>query len=199
MSRKFNPERWERLLSTERRSLLDPDAFLERLDVKAGATVADLGAGPGFFTLPLAERVGPRGKVYAVDVSPEMIRRLQDRNLPAQVEVKLSGENRLPIPDARVDLALLAFVLHELEDPHAFLREAARVLKPGGDLVVLEWVPQEEELGPPPGDRLPEHASAEILESAGFRVAARGEANASNYYLVGHSARATASTLGGAG
>lgn len=191
MAKKFNPERWERLLSTERRALLDPDTFLKRLEVRPGATVADLGAGPGFFTVPLAQCVGPHGKVYAVDVSPEMVRRLQDRSLPPQVEVKLSGENRLPIPDASVDLALLAFVLHELEDPRAFLGEVSRILKPGGELVVLEWVPQEEELGPPLEDRLSAEECAEILASAGFRVASRWDANASNYYLVADPATAT--------
>ena len=197
MGKKFSPERWERLLGSERRVLLDPDAFLERLDVRSGATVADLGAGPGFFTVPLAQRVGPRGKVYAVDVSPEMVRRLQDRSLPPQVEVKLSGENRLPIPDASVDLALLAFVLHELEDPRAFLDEVSRILKPGGELVVLEWVPQEEELGPPLADRVSADEGAEILTFAGFRVASGRDANASNYYLVAHPATATTVPGGG--
>ena len=75
-----------------------------------------------------------------MDIAPEMIRLLRDRDLPAQVEIRLSGENRLPIAHGAVDLALLAFVLHELEAPDAFLQEVRRVLRPRGRLVVLEWV-----------------------------------------------------------
>ena len=83
-----------------------------------------------------------------MDIAPEMIRLLCDRGLPAQVEIRLSGENRLPIADGAVDLALLALVLHELEAPDAFLPEVRRVLRPGRRLVVLEWVKQAEETGP---------------------------------------------------
>jgi SAM-dependent methyltransferase len=174
MMRKFNPENWERLLSEERRALLNPGSFLDSIGVESGSVAADLGAGPGFFTLPLAQRVGPRGTVYAVDISPEMVRLLRDQDLPGQVKVLLSGETRLPLPDAAVDLALLAFVLHELEKPTGFLGEVQRILKPSARLVVLEWVPQEEVLGPPVHERIPEEESAQILASSGLRVSTRG-------------------------
>ena len=184
MARKFSPELWGRLVSEERRSLLNPDSFLEQIGVEPGSVVSDFGAGPGFFTMPLAEPVGPRGRVYALDVAPEMIRVLQDRDLPKNVQVKLSGENGLPLPDRSVDMALLAFVLHELDNPALFLNEVERVLKPTAKLVVLEWVPQEEEMGPPIQERIAEADSAGILVSSGFRIDSRGLANSSNYYLI---------------
>jgi ubiquinone/menaquinone biosynthesis C-methylase UbiE len=186
VTRKFDPARWERLLSEERRALLDPEAFLDSIGVEPGSVTADLGAGPGFFTEPLAHRVGAQGTVYAVDISPEMVRRLRDRDLPDQVKVLLSGENRLPVDDQAVDLALLAFVLHELDEPVRFLTEARRVLKPSGRLVVLEWVPQEEAMGPPVHERMSEEESEEILRAGGFRIGSRGLANGSNYFLVAH-------------
>lgn len=196
MRHKFNPERWERLVSEERHALLAPGTFLDEIGVEPGSVVADLGAGPGFFTAPLAPRVGPEGRIYAVDIAPEMIRLLRDRDLPAQVEIRLSGENRLPIPDGEVDLALLAFVLHELEAPDAFLQEVRRVLRPGGRLVVLEWVKQAEEMGPPLEERLAEEESARILTESSFRIAGRGHPNASNYYLIAVPARAIEPTRG---
>ena len=76
--RKFDPAKWQRLLPPERRALLDPGAFLDVIAVAPGSTVADIGAGPGFFTAPLAERVGPAGHVVALDVSPAMIERLRE-------------------------------------------------------------------------------------------------------------------------
>ena len=196
MRHKFDPERWERLVSEERHALLAPGTFLDRIGVEPGSVVADLGAGPGFFTERLAPRVGPEGRVYAVDIAPEMIRLLHGRDLPAQVEIRLSGENRLPIPDGAVDLALLAFVLHELEAPDAFLPEVRRVLRPRGRLVVLEWVKQAEEMGPPLEERLTEEESARILTESGFRITGRGHPNASNYYLVATPDRAAEPSRG---
>ncbi len=184
MAHKFEPRHWERLVSSERRAFLDPDRFLDVIGIPTGHVVADLGAGPGFFTLPLAERVGPGGKVFALDVAPEMVALLRERQLPAQVEVLLSGETRLPLPDHAADLALLAFVLHELENPAKFLAEVRRIVRAHGRLVVLEWVPQEEEMGPPLHERLSPKASAKLLGDAGFRAVESGMANGSNYYQV---------------
>lgn len=183
-ARKFDPANWARLVSPERRALLDPELFLARLAIAAGSTVADLGAGPGFFTEALADRVGAEGRVLALDVSEEMVEVLRSRPLPSQVEVRQSEENRLPVEDGTVDLALLAFVLHELHDPARFLAEVRRILAPGGRLVVLEWVPQVEAMGPPLAERLAPERSERILADAGFAVVEQGMANASNYYLV---------------
>ena len=119
-----------------------------------------------------------------MDIAPEMIRLLHNRDLPAQVEIRLSGENRLPIADSAADLALLALFLHELEAPDAFLPEVRRVLRPRGRLVVLEWVKQAEDMGPPLEERMTEEESARILTESSFRITGRGHPNASNYYLV---------------
>ncbi|HET9682702.1 MAG TPA: methyltransferase domain-containing protein [Gemmatimonadaceae bacterium] len=181
---KFPAEKWERLVSPERQSLLVPDRLLEQFGVHEGMTVADLGAGPGFFTFPLATRVGAAGLVYATDISPEMLSVLESRGLPPQIRPILAGESRIPIPDGIVDLALLAFVLHELVHPEAFLHEVRRILRPTGRLVVLEWQRREEEMGPPMHERLSQVRSAALLAAGGFIVSEDGEANASQYYLV---------------
>lgn len=181
MGHKFTPQNWERLLSNERRRLLDPDKFLDGTDIREGDTVADIGAGPGFFTLPLAERVGPTGKVYALDVAPEMVDQLKLRGLPPQVEILLSGESSLPLPDAVADIALLAFVLHEVHDQTRFLAELRRVLRPAGRLVLLEWIPQEEPTGPPLHERIAPEDASRILTVAGFRVLDQRQVNGSHY------------------
>lgn len=188
MAHKFKPENWERLVSVDRRTLIDPDRFVEHLDIEPGATVADIGAGPGFFTVPLADRVGATGTVYALDVAPRMIQVLDSRRLPPQVRVQLSDERSLPIPDASVDLALIAFVLHELEDTHALLTDVKRVLRAPGRLVVVEWVRRAEEMGPPEHERLTPDDATRLLRAAGFTVAASGALDnvlsASHYALV---------------
>lgn len=184
MAHKFAPQHWERLLSAERRSLLDPGQFLDRVAIPPGSVVADVGAGPGFFTRALAERVGARGTVYALDVAPEMVDRLRAQELPPQVVVRHNEESRLPLPDRSVDVVLLAFVLHELESPPALLQEIGRTLRPGGRLVVLEWVPQDEAMGPPRHERIAAGDSATLLGEAGFRAVDGGMVNPSHYYHV---------------
>jgi len=181
---KFRAEKWERLVSPERHALLSPSRLLDRFDVREGMTVADLGAGPGFFTFPLASRVGPTGLVYATDISSAMLEVLKSRGIPPQVRPLLAEESRIPIPDGSVGLALLAFVLHEVMHPEVFLREVARILRPGGQFIVLEWVQREEEMGPPLHERLSSARSAELLAASGFAVVEAGEANASQYYLM---------------
>lgn len=187
---KFPAERWERLLSPERHALLDPEPFLDRIGVRAGMTVADLGAGPGFFTLPLAARVGPTGTVYATDISEEMLAILTRRGLPAHVHAIHAAENRFAIPDGVVDLALLAFVLHELTHPGEFLAEVRRILRPHGRLVVLEWIRQTEESGPPVAERLSDADSRRMLTASGFAVTDGETANRSHYFLIASPARA---------
>ena len=182
--RKFPPEKWDRLLTPQRQAFLDAGWVLDRVGITTGMRVADLGAGPGFFTLPLADRVGPGGVVYATDISPEMLAALKNRGVPGHVALLHAGEDTIPIPDAAVDVALLAFVLHELVHPAAFLGEVQRILRADGRLAVLEWIPQDDGMGPPIGERISETATRALLESAGFTVVDRAAANPSQYVLI---------------
>lgn len=182
---KFDPEHWERLVGEERRARLPVSAILNPIDVREGMVVADIGAGPGYFTLPLAERVGPRGRVYALDIEPRMLEALRSRGVPPNVEVLQSGESTLPLPDQSVDLAFLAFVYHELGDRPAMLAEIRRILRPGGRLVVADWVPREEEIGPPLHERIAEGVVTAEMEAAGFEVTTSFAANPSTYCVVG--------------
>ena len=95
------------LLSDERRAKLPPEATLSAAGVASGQTVVDVGCGPGYFTLPAAELVGPRGKVYGVDVQPEMVEACRQRAAEAgvrQVEVLQSSETHVPLADGIADL-----------------------------------------------------------------------------------------------
>jgi len=158
--------------SPQRREFLNPENILKRINVKPGMKVADVGCGTGFFAIPAAKIVGPEGKVFAIDVQEEMvailskkIQRLKIRNIKAVV----SREEEIPLPDESVDLALMASVLHELED-HKTLGEVHRFLKPHGVLAVLEWKKKKTEFGPPLWERLTPNQTKRILEKAGFRV-----------------------------
>jgi ubiquinone/menaquinone biosynthesis C-methylase UbiE len=159
------------LWDEDRQKRMPPGPVLETAGVAPGMTVLDVGAGTGYWTLPLSEMVGSKGRVIAVDVEPVMIEDLctlaRERGLD-NVEVVQSEELHIPLQDEVAEVALLAFVLHEPPDPLAFLHEIARLLVPGGRVLILEWQKRETEFGPPVEHRLSEDESRHLLEKAGF-------------------------------
>jgi ubiquinone/menaquinone biosynthesis C-methylase UbiE len=130
------------LVRPEREDEEQPEAMLDALKIKRGATVADVGAGVGYTSIRLARRVGPEGRVLATDVQPEMLKMLA-------ANAKAAGfKNIRPIrctftesglPDGEVDLALMVDVYHECPDPEVTLQGLRKALKPGGRLVLVEF------------------------------------------------------------
>jgi ubiquinone/menaquinone biosynthesis C-methylase UbiE len=118
--------------------------LLERAGVARGMRVLDAGCGPGRLTLPAAERVGPEGRVLAVDVQPRMLEQLE-RRLAARgvrnVDLLLAGLGDGRLPAGSFDVAFLVTVLGEIRDAPAALREIHRALRPGGVLSVTEVLP----------------------------------------------------------
>jgi len=132
------------LLASPIRKLVHDPARLLAPWVREGMTVLEPGPGMGFFTLELARRVGPGGRVVAVDVQPEMLaglrRRAERAGLAERVDARLATATSLAIDDlaGKVDLVLAFAMVHELPDAEAFFREARRVLAPGGRILVAE-------------------------------------------------------------
>jgi precorrin-6B methylase 2 len=144
--------RW--LERPEREAEEAPARAVAALNLQPGQIVADIGAGSGYYTMLLSAAVGPRGRVYATDIQPEMLalikRRVEEKRV-SNVEVVLGTATESKLPDAGVDLALMVDVYHELSQPQAFLRSLTRALAPRGRLVLIEfrkessWVPIREE------------------------------------------------------
>ena len=119
-----------------------PERVLAALGLEPGMKVADVGAGSGYYSSRMAERVGPSGTVYAVDIQPEMldILRLQmKRRRVRNVKAILGTETDPRLPAATLDLALMVDVYHELEYPYEMLAAIVRALKPGGRVVFVEF------------------------------------------------------------
>ncbi len=188
MPYKFDPAHRERLEHSDRLRLLPPRELLIRAGVREGMVVADVGCGPGFFTLPAAQMVGSAGRVYAIDIHPEMLEAVRDKARRAgllNIETVKAQQSSVPLSDAVANVGLLAFVLHVAVDPAAFTREVARILAPGGHLLVLEWKKKQMPSGSPIGVRLPPEAAEGWLASAGLRILDRFEPNSDHYGLIG--------------
>ncbi|MDA4123014.1 MAG: class I SAM-dependent methyltransferase [Thaumarchaeota archaeon] len=177
------------LMSDERREWQDPEAILESAGVAKGMTVADLGCGPGFFTLPVASIVGPSGLVYAIDSSPTMLRHLRRSIKAAGVSKRAfriieADVSRTGIPAATVDVALFANVLHDIDDKRSFLEEVRRICRKGAAVVDVDWKKSRTESGPPHRIRLSASEARTILSENGFCVLRPFEAGPFHYGLV---------------
>jgi len=149
----------------------DAEALWDRAGIEAGDRIAEVGAGSGYFAVPAARRVGPTGRVFAIDLSEELVRLVSERataeGLP-WLEAVRSSVDRIPLPDGAVDLLLLANVLHDL--PDATVGEAVRLVRPGGRVVNVDWDPRATAIGPPLAIRLTPAQATDRL--AGFGLVA---------------------------
>jgi ubiquinone/menaquinone biosynthesis C-methylase UbiE len=187
MAHKFDPKQVHKLDDPERQKDLPPVETLRRLGVSEGMTLIDLGCGSGYFALPAAELVGPEGRVYALDIHPELVELCQNRAAEsgaANLTALLAEEVTIPLPDCEADAVLVVNVLHEFEDLPASLAEMARVLRPQGRLLVIDWRKEEMEAGPPLHARFSEQEAEEVLARAGFRVVERADPGTLHYGMI---------------
>jgi ubiquinone/menaquinone biosynthesis C-methylase UbiE len=130
------------LVRSEREKEEAPDSALDAIGIGKGDLVADVGAGVGYFTWRMAERVGPTGKVYANDIQPRMLEQLKknvaSRGLTNVVPV-LGADDDPKLPAGKLDLELLVDVYHEFSKPREMLAKLREALKPSGRLVLLEY------------------------------------------------------------
>jgi len=119
-----------------------PETALDKIGVKPGMMVADVGAGVGYFSVRLAKRVSPGGKIFAVDVQPEMLTILKDRAAKAKItniQPVLGSESDPHLAPNSCDLILMVDVYHELSQPQRMLQKMRQALKSDGRLVLLEY------------------------------------------------------------
>jgi len=118
------------------------DLLIDRLPLEPGDTAADLGAGTGYFSLPMAERVGQGGRVLAVDIQPEMLQiinaRLEQDGI-GNVDTILATESDPRLPADSVDLLLMVDAYHEFSYPFEVMQGVVEGLRPGGRVVLIEY------------------------------------------------------------
>ncbi|MGJ9384614.1 class I SAM-dependent methyltransferase [Salipaludibacillus sp. CF4.18] len=170
---RFNPKKADKLIDPKRFELLQPDKVIDSLGLREGDTVADLGAGNGFFTIPLAEKT--KSKVYAVDIEPDMLSLLKERSEQmnsniTNIHYVVSDLEEIKLESHSIDKAISSLVLHEVPNLQKALHEIKRILRPGGQLFIIEWEAVESEMGPPLHERIGSDEMIEIVKERGFEV-----------------------------
>ena len=151
MADAFHHEHGPRLEAPERLKALPQADVVRLLRLQGDETVVDYGAGTGVYTGAVAEAL-PDGLVVAVEALPELAAKLRERlgpRLLERVNVVVAGDNHVPVEDGCADRVVMVDVLHHLFDQPGALDEAARLLRPGGLFVVVDWGDKEREVGPP--------------------------------------------------
>jgi ubiquinone/menaquinone biosynthesis C-methylase UbiE len=127
----------------DRDSKQQPEHVLDVIGIHAGQTVADVGCGTGYFTVRIAKRVAPKGRVLAVDVQPQMLDLLRTRLSKEKIDDVvpiLATETDVKLPAREVDVALMVDVYHELARPDLTMAQVKNALRPGtGKLVLVEY------------------------------------------------------------
>jgi ubiquinone/menaquinone biosynthesis C-methylase UbiE len=145
---------------------------LVSIGLKEGDTIADIGCGIGYFTFPASEIVGELGRVFAMDISNDMLeevdKKIEEYNTSNIVTI-YTEENDLKIPEAAVSFAFISNVLHEIEDKEKFLNGIYKIIVNEGRIGIVEWQKIESELGPPLEHRLSEDYIQDLLKGIGFR------------------------------
>lgn len=173
----FPPENLGMLEAPDRSQWQKPEQIMDALNIADGSRVADIGAGSGWFTIRLAQRVGPKGVVYAQDVQREMLeatRRRVEREGLRNIETRLGVGTSPNLPSAALDavLAVDTYPEVDVDDRVVFLKNLAAALKPAGRLGIVNYKPGRG--GPGPDEGRVDSGSVEAdARAAGLRVVAR--------------------------
>jgi len=168
----------------------DPKENLNNFGLEPKMTVADLGCGTGAYSLAVAQMVGPEGRVLAVDVQKDLLTRVKndaDKAGLSNVEI-LWGDieelNGTGIRDHACDAVIVSNILFQTEDKNTFLKEAHRILKPHGKLLLIEWLDSFGGMGPMASAVINPEKAKELLSSNGFTFEKQFDAGSHHYGIV---------------
>jgi len=180
-----------RQLNPRRATWQKPAVLVRALGLRRGQVVAEIGAGPGYFTPRLARAVGPSGHVYAVDPEAavlDVLRRRLARTGARNVTPVLGRDDDPLLPRGRCDVAVLINCYHHMHGRVAFLRRLVAALPKNARVVNVDW-DEETEFGPPPKRRVPRARFLRDARRAGLRLVADRPVLPHQYFLVLRRAR----------
>lgn len=163
-----------------------PEAVVKSLDLKPGQTVCEIGAGPGYFTKPLARAVGNDGRIFAVDVEPAILSALRERLTAARltnVTPVLGMMDDPLVPSKGCDVVLIVDTFHHFSDGTAYLKRLVSSLAAGGRIVNIDFHKRDLPVGPPPDHKVSREDFLSHAKAAGLRLV-REETYLPHQYFV---------------
>ncbi|OEG00243.1 methyltransferase [Vulcanibacillus modesticaldus] len=186
MKHKFDPQKMKQRIK-ERKKILPPEETLRKLHLRKGDIMADVGCGFGYFTFPASKIVGEDGKVYALDISQQMLDEVIEgieTNDINNVEIIKVAEDDLKLDDETITYVLLSTVLHEVDDAVYYLNEIKRILKSEGKIAIIDWEKKQSSYGPPVEDRLDKNEVRELLVQTGYKIIEQFDIGTDYYAIV---------------
>ena len=184
-------ERWAKVFDDPARNVWQkPQEVVNLMEISGGMTVADLGAGTGFFLGFLAAAVGPEGKVWGLDPEPNMVDYMKKKAAQAdwkQVDAKIIPFDAPGLDDASTDRILIVDTWHHIEERGNYSKKLAAALKPGGAVFVVDFT-MDSPVGPHQEHRLAPEVVMEELEAGGFEVSLLEESLPNQYIVKGQKA-----------
>lgn len=171
----------------ERRKWQDPEKILAEIGLTTGMTFVDVGCGDGYFAIPAARMVGPKGRVMAVDIDEGAIGRLRQQAAKeglSQLSAAVQAAEETIACKGCADFVFFGIDLHDFADPAQVIQNAKRMLRPSGLLVDLDWKAEPMSFGPPPEKRFSADKARQLIESAGFGVASVAQAGPYHYIII---------------
>ncbi len=170
----------------------NPEANVNQLEIMPGMQVADLGAGIGFYSIPLAKVLGAKGRVYAIDVQNDLLMRLKNEAAQAHLtgieaihgNLEVLGGTKLR--DGLIDYAVAANILFQITPAHreSFIKEVHRILRPGGRIAVIDWMESFGGIGPHPQDVVTSFQAQQLFTAHGFEFDHTISAGEHHYGLI---------------
>ena len=182
----FGTKQVNKLDNLGRIAELKPNELLKNnAGIVNGMISIDFGSGTGIFALPMADLVGNEGKVYAIDNSMEMLSYIRGKNPPTNLTLLHSDVKQTGLNSRIADICLLAFILHEINEPDSLIVEAFRLLKNDGKLIIIEWKADFNSPGPPRKRRISKEQIMRFFSQTGLTLENYIDWSQNHYVAVG--------------
>jgi len=169
---------------------INPEAVVSKLELELGIVVADFGCGSGYFSLPIARKIGEEGVVYSLDILPQCLESVASQaktmgltNIIAK-RANLEKEGGSKLPDSSCDWVIMKDMLFQNKNKSVILAEARRVLKEKGKVLVIEWDVNDSSIGPDKSLRISKEALVDIIQKVGLGVLSEIPVSNFNYGLI---------------
>lgn len=164
-----------------------PHEVVMALGLKEGETIADIGAGSGYFAFRFSNHVGESGRVYAVDINPDMIvfmnRRIRDMKVKNMVTILSAPDDPLLL-DGSIDRFFICETWHHIQNQTQYLTLMKKMLKPGGQVVMIDFQKKDLPVGPPNEMKIAREDVVKQMQAAGFQLEKENSFLPYHYFLV---------------